>query len=64
MNTAKRITRLAAGIAVLATVVIPLYPTMPFVETAVAQPPLATGHLVWDDYDQVWHCVGSPLNCG
>ena len=23
----------------------------------------ATGHLDWDATDQVWRCVGSPLNC-
>lgn len=24
-------------------------------------PPL--GHLIWDPTDQVWFCLGTPLNC-
>jgi len=23
----------------------------------------ATGHLIWDDIDRVFFCVGSPINC-
>lgn len=23
----------------------------------------ANGHLIWDEFDRVWRCVGSPLDC-
>ena len=63
MNTLKRIVRIAASAAVLATVVIPLYLTMPLVDSALAQPPYVTGHTVWDPVDQIWRCLGTPVNC-
>ncbi|HLP61678.1 MAG TPA: hypothetical protein VK186_22755 [Candidatus Deferrimicrobium sp.] len=25
--------------------------------------PSATGHLLWDNIDKVWRCVGSPIDC-
>jgi len=25
--------------------------------------PNATGHLVYDPVDQVWRCLGSPIDC-
>lgn len=40
--------------------------SIPMIINAAKDPlpsPSATGHLLWDNIDKVWRCVGTPIDC-
>lgn len=56
----RRVVHLIGLCAVAATMAVAIGPRA---VRAEEEQPVDRKHLDWDQYDRVWRCVGSPLNC-